>query len=228
MSDGPTPPAGTSSPRNGPRPIATFHARHGRTSDATRALLAERLPDIDVAHRPDPARPLVVEVGAGSGIAARAFARARPDVDLIAIEVHTPGVARMVRDQVADRLDNLFVHHGDAVGWLDRQPGASVTAVHVLFPDPWPKARHHKRRFIRPDILDRVARVLRDGAPLVLATDVDDYVRWADATVADHPDFADGIAARAAWRPVTDYEARGVRLGHTIHDRTWPRRHRDH
>jgi len=204
--------------------IRTFHARHGRITDVMRAALAEIGPGYDLAHR-DPARPLVLEVGCGNGEAALAFADAHPELDVLAADVHTPGIAHLLLALDADPRPNVWVARADALDLLDDELAtASLAGVHVFFPDPWPKARHRKRRFIRTDVLDLLADRIAHGGHLLVATDVEDYAHDARAELDAHPAFAGGPAERPAWRPVRGYEAKGAAAGRSIVELSYRRR----
>lgn len=185
-------------------------------------VLDRLAPTYGLDARPEPSRPLVLEVGCGNGDAALAFCAAEPDVDLLAVDVHIPGVVRLLEACDAGGAPNLFVERGDALGILDDRLGtASLAGLHLFFPDPWPKARHHKRRFVRPDVLDLVADRLTTGAPFRIASDVADYVTWAIEHLDAHPAFDGGPTERPPWRPVTRYEAAGVEAGREPVDLTY-------
>lgn len=209
--------------RTHPR-VRTFHARHGRVTDGMRRALAELGPRHDpVGRRCD--RPLVVEVGCGHGEAALAYADAHPDHDVLAIDVHAPGIARLLLALEAQPRPNVYVAFRDALEVLDHELGtASVAGVHLFFPDPWPKARHHKRRFVRPDVADLLADRLVPGGHLLVATDIADYADAARAVLDAHPRFAGGPAERPAWRPVAGYEAKGLDAGRSSTDLAYRRR----
>jgi tRNA (guanine-N7-)-methyltransferase len=171
--------------------------------------------------------PLVLEIGCGHGAAAIAYCRTHPDHDLLAVDVHTPGIARMMA--AADEADvpNLRVAMGDAVFLLrDRLAPASLHAVHLFFPDPWPKKGHAKRRFISPLTLGLIADRLAPGGELLVATDQDHYAEHTLTALAE----ADGrgwdvvVGERPRWRPTDGFEAKGLRAGRVIHDiRATPR-----
>lgn len=204
--------------------IRTFHARHGRVTDGMRRLLDEVAPRFHPDRR-DPARPLVLEVGCGHGEAALAFADAHPDVDLLATDVHTPGIAHLLEALEADPRANLHVQWVDAVELLDHEVATGALAgVHVFFPDPWPKARHHKRRFVRPDLVELVVDRLAPGGYLAFATDVGDYAEVALAVLDGHPDLDGGVVPRPGWRPRDGYEARGLAEGREPVDLRYRRR----
>lgn len=205
--------------------IRTFHGRHGRTTERMQRALDRLAPDHGLGARTDPSRPLVLEVGCGNGDAALAFCAAEPLVDLLAVDVHVPGVVRLLEECAEGAAPNLFVERGDAVGVLDDRLGSgSLAGLHLFFPDPWPKARHHKRRFVRPDVLDLVADRLVPGAPFRLASDVADYVTWSLERLDAHPAFEGGVTERPPWRPITRYEAAGIEAGREPVDLTYRRR----
>lgn len=170
-------------------------------------------------------RPLVLEVGCGHGEAAVALATGRPDLDVVAADVHTPGIVHLLEQAEAAGLGNVFVERADA---LDLLAGGlrdvELAGVHLFFPDPWPKARHRKRRFVRPDVLDLLADRLARGAPLLVATDVADYARGSIEHLDRHRAFAGGIAPRPAWRPVTRYEAAAIDAGRPVTELRYTRR----
>lgn len=204
--------------------IRTFHARHGRVTEVMRTALAEIGPRHDVARRGG-SRPLVLEVGCGHGQAALAFADAHADVDVLAADVHTPGIAHLLLALDEDPRPNVFVARADALDVLDHELGPGTLAgVHVFFPDPWPKARHRKRRFIRRDVVDLLADRIAPGGRLLLATDIADYARHAREVLDAHPAFEGGPAERPPWRPTDGYEAKGLREGRTITDLAYRRR----
>ena len=170
-----------------------------------------------LADRPPSDRPVVLEVGCGHGEAALAYALHRPDVDVVAADVHAPGVAHLAATARDAEAENLFVERGDALELLEGPlHGVTLCAVHLFFPDPWPKTRHHKRRFVRPDVLDLLADRLEPGGSLLMATDVDDYGAWALRQLSHHPAFDGGVSDRPAWRPVTRYEAAALRAGRNV------------
>ncbi len=205
--------------------VRTFHGRHGRVTERMQDVY-DRLGSrhgLDV--RPDPTRPLVIEIGCGNGDAARAFCAASPETDVLAVDVHTPGVITLLEVCASGEVPNLYVERADGLDVLDDRiaPG-SLAGLHLFFPDPWPKAKHHKRRFVRADVLDLVADRLAPGAPLRIATDVADYADWSRSRLAAHRSFCADGEERPAWRPVTHYERVGLDAGRVAIDLCYRRR----
>jgi len=158
----------------------------------------------------------VVEVGSGMGEATAACAAVEPGSDLLAVEVHTPGVAALLRRVERAGLTNVRVVEADAVEVLASLPAASVTQLRLWFPDPWPKARHAKRRFVQPATVELIASRLVEGARWHLATDRPDYLEHALPLLATR--FDTTVVARPAWRPVTRFESRARAAGRPSYD----------
>jgi tRNA (guanine-N7-)-methyltransferase len=211
-------------------PIRTFHVRHGRVSGRHEDALA-RLRPVYGAEVPaaalDPVAlfgreaPLVLEVGSGMGETTAAMAAADPDRDYLAVEVHTPGVANLLALVEERGLSNVLVMQGDAIELLQRIRPGSLDGIHAFFPDPWPKARHHKRRLIQPAHVALLRSRLSAGGTLHCATDWAGYAEAMLATLTADPELtntADGYAPRPAHRPLTKFEQRGVEAGRDIYD----------
>jgi len=166
--------------------------------------------------------PLVLEIGSGMGETTAAMAAADPDRDYLAVEAHLPGVASLLGLVSRAGLTNVRVGHGDALDLVRRSlPPESLDAVHVFFPDPWPKARHHKRRLVQPSHVALLRSRLAVGGVLHCATDWVDYADvMLEALTADPflQNTADGFVERPAHRPVTKFEQRGLDLGHEVRD----------
>ena len=166
--------------------------------------------------------PRVLEIGCGMGETTAAIAAARPREDFLGVEVHAPGVGSLLRRIEAAGLSNLRVIRHDAVDVVAHMIGAETLAgIHVFFPDPWPKKRHHKRRLLQPGFVHVLAERLQPGGYLHVATDWEDYAQQVLATLEAEALFANtaaGFAARPAYRPLTKFEARGMKLGHGVWD----------
>jgi tRNA (guanine-N7-)-methyltransferase len=215
------------------RPIRSYVLRQGRTTPAQKRALEELAPKYTVAFRDElisgetvfgRKAPLVLEIGSGMGETTAAIAQARPDADFIAVEVHGPGVGSLLNRIEKAKLSNLKVVRHDALEVLERMiPDASLAAIHLFFPDPWPKKRHHKRRLVQAEFAALAARKLVPGGALHAATDWPDYAEHMEAVFSREP-----LLARAGSgfveRLETKFEARGKRLGHEIRDLYWRRR----
>jgi tRNA (guanine-N7-)-methyltransferase len=214
-----------------PRPVRSYVLRQGRISSAQERALEELLPrygiafsgqPIDAAQIFDRSAPLVLEIGSGMGETTAAIAQAGPETDFIAVEVHGPGVGSLLRKIGELGLTNLRVMRHDASEVLERMIGdATLAGIHVFFPDPWPKKRHHKRRLVQPPFVALMARKLKPGGYVHLATDWEEYAEQMLAVLSAEPllnNSADAYAPRPAYRPLTKFEARGLKLGHAVRD----------
>ena len=212
--------------------IRTFHARRGRVSLAQVEALETILPryagpagQVDVTTVLD-GRPVVLEIGFGLGHATLEMAQAQPEVGIIALDVHTPGVARLVIALDSGAIDNVRVVHGDAVAFIrERIPAGSLAGIRAFFPDPWPKARHHKRRLIRPDLVTLMASRLEPGGLIHVATDWAPYAEQMREVLDAEPMLRDcyhGPAPRLE-RPMTKFERQGLEKGHEVVDLVYAR-----
>lgn len=223
----PSVPAGT--PGSGRPRVRTYHARRGRLSTAHHealqtlagrwALDAEGdLLDVDTTF--GRARSLVLDIGCGMGDSTRVQAAADADTNVIAIDVHTRGIATLLRAVDARHITNVRVVLGDAVRFIEQRIApSSLAGARIYFPDPWPKARHAKRRLVQPAFVDLLTDRLEPGGFVHLATDDASYAEQMREVVAAaprlmlHPSLPVGIR-----RPVTKYERRARRLGHPVTD----------
>ena len=165
-----------------------------------------------------------MEIGSGMGETTLAIARAHPEADFIAVEVHGPGVGALLNAVERERLANVRVIRHDAVEVLEHMIGdATLAAIHLFFPDPWPKKRHHKRRLVQPDVAALLARKLAPGGVLHAATDWADYAEQMQAVFAGEP-LLEPAAIGFTSRPPTKFASRGQRLGHAIRDLYFRRR----
>jgi tRNA (guanine-N7-)-methyltransferase len=212
-------------------PVRTYVLRQGRLTEAQRRARDELMPRFGVPYtreQLDLARlfgrdsPKILEIGFGMGETTALIAASHPDIDYLAIEVHTPGVGSLLARIARDGLTNVRVIQHDAVEVLrDMIAPGSLDGVHVFFPDPWPKKRHHKRRLIQPAFVSLLAARMRAGAYLHIATDWEDYAQQILEVLSGDPLFANtaaGYARRPEHRPLTKFESRGLKLGHAVWD----------
>jgi tRNA (guanine-N7-)-methyltransferase len=166
--------------------------------------------------------PLVLEIGSGMGETTASIAAARPDTDFLAVEVHGPGVGSLLKRIDESGLKNLRVIRHDALEVLEHMVAdGSLAGIHLFFPDPWPKKRHHKRRLVQPAFAALAARKLAPGGILHAATDWEAYAAQMAEVLDAEPLL---VRAAARERPATKFERRGVRLGHQVRDLVYRRR----
>src|SRR3954471_14323434 len=215
------------------RRIRSFVLRQGRTTPAQqRAFDAHwQRYGIDFSGTPRDfaavfgrRAPLVLEIGFGNGEQFLHATQAEPERDFIGIEVHRPGVGRLLNALADADVGNARVYHHDAVEVLEREIALHALAeVRVYFPDPWPKKRHHKRRLIQPDFVALIASRVAHGGCLHLATDWADYAEHMQSVLDNAPDWRRHAqhatsSSRPVWRIDTHFERRGMRLGHGVWD----------
>ena len=219
------------------RPIRTFVLRQGRMSPAQQRALDLLLPRLGVPFAPSALdfeqlflrrAPTILEIGFGMGETTAEIARMRRAENFLGVEVHGPGVGGLLKRVDELGLTNVRVIRHDAVEVLAAMiPHASLAGIHVFFPDPWPKKRHHKRRLLKPGFVHELAMRLLPGGYLHAATDWEDYAEEMLAVFSAEPlleNTATGFAARPAYRPLTKFETRGLRLGHDVRDIIFRRR----
>jgi len=219
------------------RPIRSFVLRQGRFSPAQRDAYDTLLPRFGIEFSPAPldldhafgrAGPKILEIGFGMGETTAAIAAAQPDRDFLALDVHAPGVGGLLKLLDARGLTNVRVLRHDAVEVVERMIApAALAGVHVFFPDPWPKKRHHKRRLLQPAFVHELALRLTGGGYLHAATDWEDYAVEMLATLRAEPlleNTAADFALRPEYRPLTKFERRGLALGHGVRDLIFRRR----
>ncbi len=217
------------------RTVRSFVLRQGRVSNAQQRAWDTLYPRFGIPYAEQPLdaaavfgrrAPLVLEIGSGMGETSVAIAKAQPGIDYIAIEVHLPGVGTLLKTIEAEGLSNLRVLRHDAVDVLEKMvPDSTLAGIHVFFPDPWPKKRHNKRRLIQPPLVALAARKLVPGGYIHLATDWAPYAEHMLEVLSAEPLLQNaakgsesGFAPRPAYRPQTKFEARGLKLGHGVHD----------
>ena len=219
------------------RSIRSFVLRQGRMSGAQQRYMDEMLPKVGIPYRAAPLdleaafgrkAPKILEIGFGMGETTARIATAHPGQDYLGIEVHGPGVGALCKLLAEGDIGNVRIMQHDAVEVMrDMIADGALAGVHVFFPDPWRKARHHKRRIIQPDFVALVASKLAPGGYLHCATDWEDYAYWMLEVLAAEPalqNTAEGFAPRPDYRPLTKFENRGLRLGHGVWDLVFRRR----
>ena len=212
-------------------PIRSYVLRQGRFSRGQQRAYADLLPRLGVPYRPEPLNfreifgrqaPTVVEIGSGMGETTVRIARENPGTNYLAVEVHAPGVGSLLKQLDESAVDNVRVVQHDAVAVMrDMVPCDSLAGIHVFFPDPWPKKRHHKRRLIQADFTEIAAARLAPGGYLHVATDWQEYADHVLAVLTQVPilrNTAPDFAPRPASRPETKFERRGLKLGHGVWD----------
>jgi len=213
------------------RQIRSFVLRQGRVSKAQLRAHTELLPVYGVPFSPIPldldrlfgrAAPKTLEIGFGMGETTATIAQEHPENDYLGIEVHTPGVGSLLK-RIADlHLANLRIIQHDAVEVVEHMIApAALAGVHIFFPDPWPKKRHHKRRLMQPAFVALLASRMKPGACVHTCTDWEEYARQMLEVLLAEPalqNTASGYADRPEARPQTKFERRGLALGHRVWD----------
>jgi tRNA (guanine-N7-)-methyltransferase len=219
------------------RSIRSYVLRQGRMTAAQARALDELMPryGIPFCHAPldlerafGRAAPKILEIGFGMGEASAEIAAAHPENDYLGVEVHAPGVGSLLRRIAASGLENVRVIRHDAVEVLEKMiPERALDGVLILFPDPWPKKRHHKRRLVQPPFAALLASRMKPGALLHVATDWEHYAQHILEVLSAEPrleNTAAGFAPRPPYRPLTKFESRGLGLGHRVWDIVFRRR----
>lgn len=221
------------------REIRSFVLREGRMSAAQTRYLDDMMPRIGEPYRAEPVdwsarfgrtAPLILEIGTGMGDATAQMAAAEPAHNFIAIEVHRPGIGNLCKLIDHNGLGNIRIVAHDAVEVLRHMIApASLDAIRIYFPDPWPKKRHHKRRLIQPPFAALAASRLRSGGTLHCATDWQSYAEWMHEVLNGEPLLENtapdgGYVPRPDARPLTKFEQRGLALGHGVWDLIYRRR----
>jgi len=219
------------------RSIRSYVLRQGRLTLAQQRACEAFLPQFGIPYCDAPldldqafgrSAPRILEIGFGMGETTADIAARHPENDYLGIEVHTPGVGSLLKRIAAAGAANVRVIQHDAVEVLHVMiPPASLDGVHIYFPDPWPKKRHHKRRLIQPPFIALLSSRMKPGAYLHAATDWEDYAKQILEVLAAEPAFvntASGFAPRPEWRPKTKFETRGLKLGHRVWDILFRRR----
>ena len=221
----------TASTPSHPRAIRSFVLRAGRMGSGQMRALDELGPrfvipyaaqTLDLTATFARTAPKVLEIGFGMGQATAQIAQAHPETDYLGIEVHTPGVGALLKSIGEIGLENLRIIQHDAVEVLQHMiANDSLDGIHIFFPDPWHKKKHHKRRLIQPQFVALLVSKLKPGGYLHLATDWADYAEQMLTVLRAETHLkntCDAYAPRPEHRPLTKFEQRGVRLGHGVWD----------
>jgi len=213
------------------RPIRSFVRRQGRYSAAQQRAYDTLLPRFGIPYSPSlldlnavfgRPNPKILEIGFGMGETTAAVAQTQPDHDFLAVEVHTPGVGSLLKLLDERAISNVRIVQHDAVEVArDMIAPEALTGIHIFFPDPWPKKRHHKRRLLQSAFVRVLAERLVSGGYLHAATDWVDYAAAILAAFAAEPlleNTARDYAPRPEHRPLTKFERRGLELGHGVWD----------
>ena len=220
-----------------PRPIRSFVVRAGRMGTGQIRALAELGPTFVLPYQAEPldltkafgrAASCVLEIGFGMGDATAQIAKALPDTHFLGVEVHPPGVGALLKHIGEQSLSNVRIVQHDAVEVLDHMLSPqSLAGVHIYFPDPWHKKRHHKRRLIQPAFVSKLVSRLAPDGYVHCATDWEPYAQQMLDVLSAEPalvNTAPGFAPRPPWRPLTKFERRGLNLGHGVWDLVFRRR----
>jgi tRNA (guanine-N7-)-methyltransferase len=220
-----------------PRTIRSYVMRAGRTTEGQARALTELGPrfllpfaeqTLDLKSTFERQAPVVLEIGFGMGDATAKIAQALPDTDFIGCEVHEPGVGALLKHIGEMGLSNLRLIRHDAVEVLEHMiaPG-SLAGIHIFFPDPWHKKRHNKRRLIQAPLVAKLVTRLAPGGYLHCATDWEPYAQQMLEVLGAEPalvNTAPGYADKPAYRPLTKFENRGLKLGHGVWDLVFRKR----
>jgi len=161
----------------------------------------------------------ILEIGSGMGEATAQIALNNLDTGYVAVEMHKPGLAALLLLIMEKQISNIKMIREDATYLLANFiPDGSLDGIHLLFPDPWPKNRQHKRRIVQDDFIELIARKLKPKGFIHIATDWQPYAQWIKAKFDNNSQFSGGIVARPSWRVLSKFEGQGLRKGHTVID----------
>ena len=162
---------------------------------------------------------VIMEIGSGMGEATAQIAKANPEVGYVAVEMHSPGLAALLILITQMELENIKLIREDATYLLANHiPDNSLDGIHLLFPDPWPKNRQHKRRMVQSEFIEMVGRKLRQGGFIHIATDWQPYADWIKVRFDKSDSFSGGVVDRPSWRVLSKFEGQGLRKGHQVTD----------
>lgn len=219
------------------RRIRSFVLRQGRVTKGQERALETGLPKFGISYTISPLdlsqtfnrqnSPKILEIGFGMGETTAKIAQTLPDCDFLAAEVHTPGVGALLKLIEESALTNIRIIQHDVVEVLQNMlTDASLDGVHIFFPDPWHKKRHHKRRLIQAAFVKLLCSKLKTGGYLHVATDWQEYAEWVLEVLNAEPQLqntAESYAEKPSYRPLTKFENRGLKLGHGVWDMVFKR-----
>jgi tRNA (guanine-N7-)-methyltransferase len=219
------------------RRIRSFVLRQGRVTKGQAHALENGLPLFGITYEVKPLdlnqafnrqnSPKILEIGFGMGETTAKIAQTLPDCDFLAAEVHTPGVGSLLKLIEESALTNIRIIQHDVVDVLQNMlADASLDGIHIFFPDPWHKKRHHKRRLIQAEFVKLLCTKLKTGGYLHVATDWQEYAEWVLEVLSAEPQLqntAESYAAKPGYRPLTKFENRGLKLGHGVWDMVFKR-----
>ena len=214
------------------RPIRSYILRQGRITAAQTKAIQENLKKHAIVFEnqlvnfndvfKNSSRELILEIGFGMGTSTAEIAKANPNKNYLAIEVHSPGVGNLIKLVQENHIFNLKIIQHDAVEVLNAMTkNDSLDGIHIFFPDPWPKKRHHKRRLIQENFLKLMAQKIKQSGYLHIATDWEDYALWI-IDLLDKETLlqktSEDFFEKPDYRPLTKYENRGIKLGYKVWD----------
>ncbi len=217
-------------PKN--RRIRSFVLRQGRLTKGQERALETQWPQFGIDYKENKIdldqifgraeSKKILEIGFGMGESTAKIAQTLPACDFLAVEVHTPGVGSLLKLTQELALTNIRIAQHDVVEMLENMlPENSLDGVHIFFPDPWHKKRHHKRRLIQAEFIKLLCSKLKFGAYLHVATDWQEYAEWVLDVLEAEPQLkntAENYAEKPSYRPLTKFESRGIKLGHGVWD----------
>lgn len=167
-------------------------------------------------------KEVILEIGSGMGEASAEIAKNRPETGYIAVEVHKPGIGALIIRAERDGIRNLKIIQGDIWDVFNHHlPDESLDAVHIFFPDPWPKRKQQKRRLLQSEFISLLAKKIKKGGRVHIATDWLPYAEDIEENFASNKDFKGGVVSRPLWRPLTKFEGKGIRKNHQVTDFTY-------
>ncbi len=220
------------------RRIRSFVLRQGRLTKGQARALETVFPKFGITYKPELLElssqfgradsKKILEIGFGMGETTAKIAQTLPECDFLAAEVHTPGVGALLKLIDESALTNIRVIQHDVVEVLQNMlPEASLDGIHIFFPDPWHKKRHHKRRLIQAEFVKLLCTKLKPGAYIHVATEWQEYAEWVLEVLSAEPQLqntAKDYAEKPGYRPLTKFENRGIKLGHGVWDMVFTRR----